>query len=107
MCQMGSGKFTHALQALWEGYVTGMDRTAFNADTDLYVASGLHPTSSGRSGYRFIFHLRHTSSVYSYLHGDRKESRNQWINLPKFLEASMARILELPCSVSGSERTSA
>ncbi|CAL5224028.1 g6648 [Coccomyxa viridis] len=32
-------------QVLWDGYIDGMKRAAFNSDTDVYIASGLDPST--------------------------------------------------------------
>ena len=38
-------------QVLWEGYVEGMKRAVFDAEVDVYVASGLDPSSTGGSSH--------------------------------------------------------
>ena len=35
------------VQVLWDGYIDGMKKATFNADTNLYIASGLEASSTG------------------------------------------------------------
>ena len=47
-------------QVLWDGYVDGMKRTAFTADADLYVATGLDASSDGSNAPAFAQTNLHT-----------------------------------------------
>ena len=50
-----SHQFYKTTQVLWDGYVEGMKGVAFDADTDVYVASGLEFNSTG--GFScYIYH---------------------------------------------------